>query len=71
MQKTNYFKKTFFFVFVFVLTYRIVFQLFEDTEAFTIQLIIKAIAIAFFSAITMGVINHFLKFEFSKKINHN
>ena len=67
MQKTNYFKKTFFFVFVFFLTYKIVYQFFEGIDTFTIEFILKTVAIAFTTAIFLGVLNHFLKIDFIKR----
>ncbi|NMH25234.1 hypothetical protein [Flavobacterium solisilvae] len=67
MQKTNYFKKTFIFVFVFFTVYKIVFQLFEGIETFTSEFLIKTLAVVFMTSLTLAVLNHFLKIDFNKK----
>ena len=63
MQKTNYFKKTFIFVFVFFIVYKIVFQLFEGIDTFTSEFLIKTLAVVFMTSLTLAVLNHFLKIE--------
>ena len=67
MQKFNYFKKTFVFVFVFFFVYKIVFQLFEGTETLTTDFFIKTFAVSLITAIILGILNQFLKIDFTKK----
>jgi hypothetical protein len=65
MPKRNYFKITFIFVFVFYTLYKVVFQLFIGD--FSTAFFLKTLALSFTTALVLGVLNHFLKWDFFKK----
>ena len=67
MTASDYFKKTFVFVFTFSLTSRIVFQLFDGLDSFSLRFLIKTLFVSLFTALILGILNYFLKFEFIKK----
>ena len=70
MKAIDYFKKTFVFVFIFSLTYRIVIQLFEGLDSFSLKFLLKTLFVSLLTSIILGAINYFLKFEFFKKNNN-
>ena len=67
MKAINYFKKTFVFVFVFSLAYRMVFQLFNGLDSFSLKLFLKTLFVSTLTALILGVLNYFLKIDFIKK----
>ena len=67
MKASDYFKKTFVFVFVFSFTSRIVFQLFDGLDLFSLKFLIKTLFVSLLTALILGILNYFLKFEFIKK----
>lgn len=67
MQKFNYFIKTFVFIFVFFSVYKIVVQIFEGIETLTGDFFIKTFAVSLTTALILGILNQFLKFDFAKK----
>ena len=67
MTASDYFKKTFVFVFTFSLTSRIVFQLFDGLDSFSLRFLIKTLFVSLFTALILGILNYFLKFEFINK----
>lgn len=69
MKASDYFKKTFVFVFVFSLAYRIVFQLFDGFDSFSFKFLLKTLFVSLLTALTLGIVNYFLKFEFFKNSN--
>ena len=69
MKASDYFKKTFVFVFVFSLVYRIVIQLFDGLDSFNIKFLIKTFFVSTLTALILGVLNYFFKIEFIKKSN--
>ena len=71
MKASDYFKKTFVFVFVFSLAYRIVIQLFDGLDSFNIKFFIKTFFVSILTALILGILNYFFKIEFIKKSNKN
>ena len=69
MKGSDYFKRTFVFVFVFSLTYRIVFQLFDGFNSFSLKFFFKTLFVSILTALILGGLNYFLKVEFIKKSN--
>jgi hypothetical protein len=67
MKAINYFKKTFVFVFVFSLAYRMVFQLFNGLDSFSLKFFLKTLFVSTLTALILGVLNYFLKIDFIKK----
>ena len=67
MKASDYFKKTFVFVFVFTLAYRIVFQLFNGIDSFSLMFLIKTLFVGSVTALLLGILNYFVKFEILKK----
>ena len=67
MKASDYFKKTFVFVFVFTLAYRIVFQLFNGIDSFSLMFLIKTLFVGTVTALLLGILNYFVKFEILKK----
>jgi uncharacterized membrane protein len=70
MKPFDYFKKTFIGTFVFIIVYKIVVELFEGLSGFTLEFAFKLLLTAFFTALTLGVLNYFFKFDISKKKNN-
>jgi hypothetical protein len=71
MKASDYFKKTFVFVFVFSLAYRIVFQLFDGFKLFTLIFFLKTLFVSSLTALILGILNYFLKIDFIKNNNNN
>jgi hypothetical protein len=71
MKASDYFKKTFVFVFVFSFTSRIVFQLFDGLDLFSLKFFIKTLFVSLLTALVLGMLNYFLKFDFFNKNNKN
>jgi len=71
MKVSDYLKKTFIFVFVFSFTYRIVFQLFDGLDLFSLKFFIKTLFVSLLTALVLGMLNYFLKFDFFNKNNKN
>jgi hypothetical protein len=69
MKAIDYFKKTFVFVFVFSLAYRIVLQLFDGLESFSIEFLLKILFVSTLTALILGILNYFFKVEFIKNRN--
>ena len=69
MKASDYFKKTFVFVLVFSLAYRIVFQLFDGLESFSLKFFLKTLFVSTLTALILGILNYFLKIEFIKTNN--
>jgi hypothetical protein len=67
MKASDYLKKTFVFVFVFSFTYRIVFQLFDGLDSFSLRFLMKTLFVSLLTAIILGILNYFFKVEFIKK----
>ncbi|WP_293871934.1 hypothetical protein [Flavobacterium sp.] len=57
MKPFDYFKKTFVFVFVFIVLSRLVFQLIDDMDKFTKQFVLKISIAAFITALVMRGMN--------------
>ena len=51
MKASDYFKKTFVFVFVFSLAYRIVIQLFDGLDSFNIKFFLKTLFVSILTAL--------------------
>ena len=66
MKASDYLKKTFVFVFVFSLAYRIVFQLFDGFDSFSLKFFLKTLFVSTLTALVLGILNYFLKIEFVK-----
>ena len=71
MKAIDYFKKTFVFVFIFSLTYRIVIQLFEGFDSYSLKFFLKTLFVSSLTALILGILNYFLKIEFIKKTKKN
>jgi hypothetical protein len=71
MKASDYFKKTFVFVFVFSLAYRIVFQLFDGLDSFSLKFLLKTLFVSTLTALILGILNYFVKFEIIKKNKSN
>ena len=71
MKPIDYFKKTFMGVFVFIIVYKTVVQLFDGLSGFTLKFGIKLFLAAFLTATTLGVLNYFFKVGFKRKTTHN
>jgi hypothetical protein len=71
MKAGDYFKKTFVFVFIFSVTYRIVFQLFDGLDSFSLRFLMKTFFVSLLTALILGILNYFLKFDFFKENNKN
>ena len=69
MKASDYFKKTFVFVFVFSLVYRIVIQLFDGLDSFNIKFFIKTFFVSTLTALILGILNYFFKVDFIRKNN--
>ena len=67
MKASDYLKKTFVFVFVFSFTYRIVFQLFDGLDSFSLRFLMKTLFLSLLTALILGILNYFFKVEFIKK----
>jgi hypothetical protein len=67
MKVSDYLKKTFIFVFVFSFTYRIVFQLFDGLDSFSLRFLMKTLFVSLLTALILGILNYFFKVEFIKK----
>jgi hypothetical protein len=65
MPQRNYFKITFIIVFVFSTVYKLVFQLFLGD--FTTAFFLKTLAVSFITALVLGILNHFLKWDLLPK----
>lgn len=68
MKPFDYFKKTFAGIFVFIIISKLVFQLLDDIDKFTIHFVLKISAVAFITALVMGGINYFAKIGFTLKV---
>jgi hypothetical protein len=71
MKSSDYFKKTFVFVFVFSLAYRIVLQLFDGFDSYSLNFFLKTLFVSSLTALILGILNYFLKIEFIKKNKKN
>ena len=71
MKASDYFKKTFVFVFVFSLAYRIVFQLFDGLDSCSLKFLLKTLFVSSLTALILGILNYFVKFEIIKKNKSN
>jgi len=71
MKASDYFKKTFVFVFVFSLAYRIVFQLFDGLNSFSLKFLLRTLFVSTLTALILGILNYFVKFEIIKKNKSN
>ena len=71
MKAGDYFKKTFVFVFIFSVTYRIVFQLFDGLDSFSLKFLLKTLFVSTLTALILGILNYFVKFEIIKKNKSN
>ena len=71
MKVSDYLKKTFIFVFVFSFTYRIVFQLFDGLNSFSLKFLLKTLFVSTLTALILGILNYFVKFEIIKKNKSN
>jgi hypothetical protein len=69
MKASDYFKKTFVFVFVFSLAYRMVFQLFDGFDSISLKFLMKILFVSLLTALLLGTLNYFVKFEIFKKSN--
>jgi hypothetical protein len=69
MKGSDYLKRTFVLVFVFSLTYRIGFQLFDGFDSFNLKFLMKTLFVSSLTALTLGILNYFFKVEFIKKSN--
>jgi hypothetical protein len=69
MKGSNYFKKTFVFVFVFSLSYRVVFQLFDGLDSFNLKFFLKTLFVSTLTALILGILNYFFKVDFIRKNN--
>ncbi len=69
MKASDYFKKTLVFVFVFSLAYRIVFQLFDGLDSFSLKFLTKTFLVSLLTALILGTLNYFVKFEIFNKSN--
>jgi uncharacterized membrane protein YvlD (DUF360 family) len=69
MKASDYFKKTFVFVFVFSLAYRMVFQLFDGLDSFSLKFLTKTFLVSLLTALILGILNYFVKFEIFNKSN--
>jgi hypothetical protein len=67
MKQIDYFKKTFVFIFVFIVISKLAFQLLDDTDKFTMHFILKISTVAFITALVIGGMNYFAKIGFSSK----
>jgi uncharacterized membrane protein YvlD (DUF360 family) len=67
MKASDYFKKTFVLVFVFSLAFRIVFQLFDGLNSFSLNFLMKTFFVSLLTALILGILNYFFKVEFIKK----
>ena len=67
MKASDYFKKTFVFVFVFSLAYRIVFKLFDGFDSCSLKFFFKTLFVSTLTALILAILNYFLKIEFIKK----
>jgi hypothetical protein len=67
MKPIDYFKKTFVLVFVFIVVSKLVFQLIDGMDKFTINFVIKISTVAFITALVMGGMNYFAKLGFITK----
>ena len=70
MKPFDYFKKTFIGTFFFIIVYKIVVELFDGLSGFTLEFGFKLLLTAFFTALILGVLNYFIKFDISKKKNN-
>ncbi len=61
MKASDYLKKTFIFVFVFSFTYRIVFQLFDGLDSFSLRFLMKILFVSLLTALILGILNYFFK----------
>lgn len=66
-MKNNYFKKTFVLAFVFIFIIKILDQLFEGIDTFTVNSFLKVLFVSFVTALILGTLNHFLKLDIYKK----
>jgi len=76
MTSFSYFKNTFTITFVFIIVYKIIYKtvdilLFESLSDFNLNFLFRELFIAFFTALILGVLNYFLKFNLLKKNNNN
>ena len=71
MKASDYFKKTFVFVLIFSLAYRIVFQLFDGLNSFSLKFLLKTLFVSTLTALILGILNYFVKFEIIKKNKSN
>jgi hypothetical protein len=69
MKGSNYFKKTFVFVFVFSLSYRVVFQLFDGLDSFNLKFFLKTLFVSTLTALILGILNYFFKVDIIRKNN--
>ena len=67
MKSSDYFKKTFVFVFVFSLAYRIVLQLFDGFDSYSLKFFLKTLFVSSLTALILGILSYFLKIEYIKK----
>ena len=70
MKPFDYFKKTFVFVFVFILVYKAVGLMFNRFVDFNLQYALKTLLVAFTTALVLGVINYFAKVDLFIKDRH-
>ena len=69
MKGSDYFKRTFVLVFVFSITYRIAFQLFDSFDSFSLNFLMKTLFVSSLTALILGLLNYFFKIELIKKSN--
>ena len=67
MKQFDYFKKTFVFIFVFIVISKLAFQLLDDKDKFTMHFVLKISTVAFITALVIGGMNYFAKIGFSSK----
>ena len=67
MKGSEYFKRTFVLVFVFSITYRISFQLFDGFDSFSLNFLMKTLFVSSITALILGILNYFFKLELIKK----
>ncbi|WP_264520746.1 hypothetical protein [Flavobacterium sp. N1994] len=63
MKPFDYFKKTFVFVFVFIIVYKAVGSMFNRFADLDLLYALKTLLVAFTTALVLGVINYFAKVD--------
>jgi len=67
MQPKDYFKKTFVFVFTFIIVYKIVGLLLNRLEGFDLYYVLKTIVVSLVTALLLAGINYYAKVDFFTK----